>query len=196
MENIREENSELVETNSKLRSRITDVISKKLGDGPSSPHAMVIAELQGVLARLQVELGVKDESLFAISCAMEARTTEEVAEIMVQRDAAILKNGKLYVELQESNKRLTEANQQRQNVEDVVMAVAPQPHAIPHPSGMAMPFNLPKATAPTLSVADRVQEAQNASHPDNEATRRLGEELAEAQARSDRHYEEMREYQS
>eukprot|EP00435_Cladocopium_sp_Y103_P059041 s446_g21.t1 len=51
---------------------------------------------------------------------MGAKTTEEMTEIMIQRDSA----RKLYMDLQEANKTLNEVNHHRQNVEDMVMAVA------------------------------------------------------------------------
>jgi hypothetical protein len=56
---------------------------------------------------------VKDGRIFEQSAAMDKWTNEEIiTEIMIQRDDAILKNGRLYVELQEANKKLGELDTQ------------------------------------------------------------------------------------
>ena len=67
---------------------------------------------------------------------MDKRTAEKVTEIMIQRDDAILKNGRLYVELQEANKKLGELDTQRGGAMEVVQSAPPPPHAIPQPCGM------------------------------------------------------------
>ena len=55
---------------------------------------------------------MKDGRIFEQRAAMDKRTAEKVTEIMIQRDDAILKNGRLYVELQEANKKLGELDTQ------------------------------------------------------------------------------------
>jgi hypothetical protein len=74
---------------------------------------------------------VKDGRIFEQSATMDKRTTEETTEIMVQRDDAILKNGRLYVELQEANKKLGELYMQRGGAMEVVQSAPPPPHVIP-----------------------------------------------------------------
>ena len=66
---------------------------------------------------------------------------------MHQRDTAILKNSKLYVELQEANKQLAELDQQRSGAMEVVQSVAPPPDALPQPCGMNAVPGSPKAPA-------------------------------------------------
>ena len=73
---------------------------------------------------------MKDGRIFEQSAAMDKRTTEETTEIMVQRDDAVLKNGRLYVQLQEANKKLGELDMQRGGAMEVVQSAPPPPHVI------------------------------------------------------------------
>ena len=91
---------------------------------------------------------------------MDKRTAEKVTEIMIQRDDAILKNGRLYVELQEANKKLGELDTQRGGAMEVVQSAPPPPHAIPQPCGMKVIYGLPKAPALTTSVNNMMSENQ------------------------------------
>ena len=65
---------------------------------------------------------------------------------MIQRDAAILKNGKLYVELQGANKRPMRATHHNGGAMEVVQSVVPPPHAIPQPTGMTPMLGMPKGS--------------------------------------------------
>jgi hypothetical protein len=131
MENIKEENTELSEVNYQLRLRVTEILQGKWDDVANSPNSQVVEELRQELGRLQQELPVKDGRIFEQSATMDKRTTEETTEIMVQRDDAILKNGRLYVELQEANKKLGELDMQRGGAMEVVQSAPPPPHVIP-----------------------------------------------------------------
>jgi len=103
---------------------------------------------------------VKDGRIFEQRAAMDKRTAEKVTEIMIQRDDAILKNGRLYVELQEANKKLGELDTQRGGAMEVVQSAPPPPHAIPQPCGMKVIYGLPKAPALTTSVNNMMSENQ------------------------------------
>ena len=131
MENFKEENTELSEVNYQLRLRVTEILQGKWDDVANSPNSQVVEELRQELGRLQQELPVKDGRIFEQSATMDKRTTEETTEIMVQRDDAILKNGRLYVELQEANKKLGELDMQRGGAMEVVQSAPPPPHVIP-----------------------------------------------------------------
>jgi hypothetical protein len=109
----------------------------KWDDVANSPNSQVVGELRQEHSRLQQELRVKDGRIFEQSAAMDKWTNEEIiTEIMIQRDDAILKNGRLYVELQEANKKLGELDTQRGGAMEAVQSAPPPPHAIPQPCGM------------------------------------------------------------
>ena len=169
----------------------------KWDDVANSPNSQVVEELRKELSRLQQELRAKDGRIFEQSAAMDKRTTEEITEIMIQRDDAILKNG-IYVELQEANKKLGELNAQRGGLMELVQSAPPPPHvthAIPQPSGMKAIYRLPKAPALTTSVNNMMNTNQmgasvptQATNPQDEINKKLRDELVEQEARAERNY--------
>ena len=126
---------------------------------------------------------------------MDKRTTEETTEIMVQRDDAILKNGRLYVELQEANKKLGELDMQRGGAM-VVQSAPPPPHVIFQPCGMKAIYGLPKAPALMNMNQMGASSSTQATNPEEEINKTLRDELVEQEAQAERNYEEMREYKS
>ena len=135
--NFKEENTELSEVNYQLCLRAAEILQGKWDDVANSPNSQVVGELRQEHSRLQQELRVKDGRIFEQSAAMDKWTNEEIiTEIMIQRDDAILKNGRLYVELQEANKKLGELDTQRGGAMEAVQSAPPPPHAIPQPCGM------------------------------------------------------------
>ena len=145
--NFKEENTELSEVNYQLCLRAAEILQGKWDDVANSPNSQVVGELRQEHSRLQQELRVKDGRIFEQSAAMDKWTNEEIiTEIMIQRDDAILKNGRLYVELQEANKKLGELDMQRGGAM-VVQSAPPPPHVIFQPCGMKAIYGLPKAPA-------------------------------------------------
>ena len=104
MEKFREENFELANVNHRLRVRATEALQGRWDDPPTSPNKKIIGDLHGELSRLQKELRRRETIFFDNSNKIDPGTTEGVAQIMNQRDTAILQNSKLYVELHEANK--------------------------------------------------------------------------------------------
>ena len=94
MENFKEENSELAEVNYKLRLRVTEALQGRWDDPPTSPNKKIIEDFRGELSRLQHELRRKENMFLDKSTSIDQGTTEEVVEIMSQRDTAILKDSK------------------------------------------------------------------------------------------------------
>eukprot|EP00435_Cladocopium_sp_Y103_P005054 s7239_g1.t1 len=141
-------------------------------------------------------------------------------EVVKERDEVIRKNLQLYVDLQEANKRLSSSS----TVSAVPVSLSPSllpptslcplpslpkagtpsfaaaeaatgstPKA---PSVKSLPYPPPPAV-PLIAVEDATHTHQPAigdARPDEYA--KLREELAAAEARSNRHYEEMKEYKS
>ena len=89
MENVKEENSELAEVNYKLRLRVMEALQGRWDDPPTSPNTKVIEDLRGELSGLQHELRRKKTMSLDKSNSIDQDATEEVVEIMNQRDTAI-----------------------------------------------------------------------------------------------------------
>ena len=90
------------------------------------------------------------------SSSIDQGTTEEVVEIMNQRDTAILKN----------KKPTTELDQQRSGAMEVVQPVAPAPDALPRPCGMNAlpgPPTAPALIAPIPSTLETMQMGASSS---------------------------------
>lgn len=58
--------------------------------------------------------------MFARNTAVDKRTTEEITEIMTQRNDTILKTGRSYVDLQDANKKFGELKIEHGGVMEVV----------------------------------------------------------------------------
>ena len=153
-----------------------------------SPDKKVIEDVQDELVRLQQELHVRGSTSLGMNTLISGEAPTELSEVKNQRDTAILKNNKLYVELQEANKKLTEQDHRHQS----------QLHA------KSVTPGLPKVPANATSLSKAWASGQlgaststnQANDPPDDEMKKLREELVEQEARADDNYEEMRQHRS
>ena len=213
-----DENVNLIGINNNLRSRIAEQIQARARDDGNSPEQNVIEDLQTELRRANSDLKTLQEKVDSNPRPGEALLNVEQDEAerwkkmyhmtLKERDQAVRKNATLYVELQDANKRL---------VSTPTSSIAPgvpvpaSPSAVP-PTSLCPMIPLPKAKTPSFAMPGPIMGGtpkapsitggpvlQHQPPPlpggDGEANR-LREELNEAEARAQRHYDEMKEYQS
>ena len=116
----KEESTELSEDNYQHRLRVNEVLQGKCDDVTSSPNSRGTDDFRKELRRLQHEPRAKDSRMFARNTAVDKRTTEEITEIMTQRNDAILKTGRSYVDLQDANTKFGELKIEHGGVMEVV----------------------------------------------------------------------------
>ena len=175
------------------------------------------------LANLEIKLLQKNiasnpnltEALINVEEDEAERWKKMHSMVVKERDEVVRKNAALYVELQEANRRLASRTSSSSAV--LVTPVPASPSAIP-PTSLHSKISLPKAKTPSFDLPDMViggtpkatsisgghelpmlpppPAISGSNQQTNNEADQLREELHQAEARAQRHYDEMREYQS
>ena len=219
IDELKDENVHLIGiNNNNLWSRIAEQSQARVRDDGNSANKKVIEDLQAELRKANSDLKMLQDNVDSNPKLGEALLNVEQDEAerwkkmylmeMKERDQAVMKNASLYVELQDANKRLTTTP-----TSSVVptVPVPSSPSAFPSTSLCPM-ISPPKAKTPSFAMpgpitggTPKISSVSGRPIPltlpppvpdgDGEA-KRLREELTEAEARSQRNYDEMKEYQS
>lgn len=116
MEELKDENVNLIEMSSNLRSRIAEQIRARARGHGDDTNMKVIEDLQDELLKANAETKMLQESIEANPKLTQAllNVEEDEAErwkkmhviVAKERDEAVRKNANLYIELQEANRKL------------------------------------------------------------------------------------------
>eukprot|EP00435_Cladocopium_sp_Y103_P021266 s5034_g5.t1 len=169
---LKDENVEIMAKNDSLRSRVTELLHRKMDEDAPSPYRQICDELREELMKTQEELRVRSEAVASNPILGEAILNLELddaekakrmyEEVVKERDEVIRKNLQLYVDLQEANKRLSSSSAAP------VVPVPLSPALLPPTSLCPLPA-MPKAGTPSFAAA----EAANGSTPKASSVKNL-----------------------
>ena len=159
MEELKDENVNLIEMNSNLRSRIAEQIRARARGHGDDTNMKVIEDLQDELLQANAETKMLQESIEANPKLTQAllNVEEDEAErwkkmhviVAKGRDEAVRKNANLYIELQEANRKL--ASRTASGVAAPATPIPASPSSVP-PTSLFPMISLPKAKTPSSTL--------------------------------------------
>ena len=225
MDEFKDENVHLIESNTQLRSRIAELIGSRIDKSGDDLKVKVIEELQDELHKANLEIGRLQDAIESNPKLTEALVNAEEDEAerwkkmyqmaCKERDRAIRKNADLSLSLREARKRMS-LDAASSHSAAPATPVPASPITLPSTSLFPLPaiskamtpsFAIPGMTSGGTPKASSLAKSHGFALPpppsvgsNNPQTTNemddLREKLRKAEERAQQNYDEMKEYQS